>query len=101
MERGVLAVVILVAVVGTGLLLSDANTGLVPADQPVTGSPVVKECALLDPEYRNCATPNGGCDPGYPLFKQYSFNVEGIPTCCCVPHGSNYKGYRRGDSLYR
>ncbi len=103
-EKTAVAFFVLVAVVGVGGLVtiySSGSTSLVPADQPVNSFVVIKDCALLDPDYRNCANPNGGCVPGYPLYKQYSFNVEGILTCCCVPHGSSYKRYRWGDSLYR
>ena len=97
----VFSIVALVALGGLVMLWAeDSNTGLVPADQPVNDVSIVKMCRLVDPRYNNCITPKGGCNPGYPEYKQYNFKVEGIPTCCCIPHLSDHKK-RYGGSLYQ
>lgn len=97
-EKAGVAVLVLVSLVAIGGMLlytNDSATALVPANNIQ-----VKDCRILDGDYKNCVSPNGGCSPGYPVFKQYNFNVKGIMTCCCVPHGSNYKQVKRGNSLY-
>lgn len=92
-EKAGVAILVLVAVVAVGGLINSTNssTALVSA---------APSCGMMDPSYKNCVSVNGGCSPGYPVFKQYNFNVKGIMTCCCVPHGSNYKRTKRGSSLY-
>ncbi|MBI4017137.1 MAG: hypothetical protein HY363_05605 [Candidatus Aenigmarchaeota archaeon] len=88
-EKTGVAVLILVSLVAVGGLLlhtNESTTALVPAQKVWENN-----CRLVDANYKNCVSHNGGCSPGYPDFKQYNFNVKGIMTCCCVPYNSNYK----------
>ena len=97
-EKIVISLFVLVAIVAIGGLVltntTNSTVAFVSADH-------ASNCKMLNSQYNNCITPNGGCKPAYPEYKQYTYNIKGIFTCCCVPHYSNTKGKPYGGSLYQ
>lgn len=95
-EKNVVAVFVFVALFALGGLVLTNTTNTTVA---LASANVVKNCRTVNAAFNNCATPNGGCNPGYPEYKQYTYKIEGIPTCCCVLHQSSQKK-KYGYSLY-
>ena len=87
-EKQHIAVFVFVAVFALGGLVLTNTTHTTIA---FAGADIVKNCKSINVQFMNCLTTNGGCNPSYPEYKQFTYKIEGIPACCCVPQQSSQK----------